>query len=132
MPTSSKATQARRRLIVALLGCGASRRQAAAVVGVHHAQISRWIERGRRTPEGEFGRFAVAVEQAEAHPTFPALPELSEPAPAELRWALRTAERVWREDALPEAHEPVIIRLGFDGEEPTPNAGSSSVRPLAD
>jgi hypothetical protein len=121
MPTPTKATEARRRLIVALLGCGASRRQAAAIAGVHHAQIGRWIERGRRTPGGRLAVFADLVEEAEAHPTLSALPELAEPAPAaELRWALRIAEREWREDAVPEAHEPAIIQLRFDGEEPTP------------
>src|SRR3954452_13159832 len=99
MPTPTKATEARRRLIVALLGCGASRRQAAAVAGVHHAQIGRWIERGRRTRGGTFALFAGLVEQAEAHPTLSALPELAEPAPAaELRWALRIAENEWRRD----------------------------------
>jgi transposase len=122
MPTPTKATEARRRLIVALLGCGASRRQAAAVAGIHHTQIARWIQRGRRTPGGTFALFADLVEQAEAHPALSALPELAEPAPsAELRWALRIAEGEWRRGELAETQEePVIIELRFDGEERTP------------
>ena len=96
MPTPSKATDARRRLIVALLGAGASQRRAA-VAGVHHSQISRWVERGHRHPGGRFSEFAAAVERAEASPILSALPEIAEPvSAADLRWALSIVQPEWQ------------------------------------
>jgi hypothetical protein len=66
------------------------------MAGVHHSQIARWIERGRRAPGGTFADFAEAVERAEASPLLQALPEIPEPvSAADLRWALAILDQEW-------------------------------------
>jgi hypothetical protein len=69
MPTTRKFSEKRRRIIVAALGCGASRRTAAQLAGVSHRTLGRWIELGARSsPGGRWREFADAVAAAEVHP----------------------------------------------------------------
>ena len=70
MPTPSKFTEAGRRLIVAALGCGASRRTASRLAGVDHQTLGRWLARGRASsPGGRWRDFHDAVLAAEAAPS---------------------------------------------------------------
>lgn len=89
MPTPSKFTEARRRLILAALGVGASRRTAAKLAGVDHQTLGRWIERGRHSsPGGRWRNFCEAVLAAEAAQPGPGLlPLPPDVSTAEIRWA---------------------------------------------
>jgi hypothetical protein len=67
VPARLKFNRAIAARVVALLAAGASRRQAAHAVGIHHSQIARWVARGdRQLGSGtRFDSFARAVHLAE-------------------------------------------------------------------
>jgi hypothetical protein len=70
----TKFTRRRREVILELLSTGASRRTAAAVAGVDHATLGRWIARGASARAGStWSEFALDVRQAEAEPKLRAL-----------------------------------------------------------
>lgn len=96
MPTPSKFTEAGRRLIVAALGCGASRRTASRLAGVDHQTLGRWLARGRASsPGGRWRDFHDAVLAAEASQPRPALlPLPPDVSTAEIRWAEKFVERI--------------------------------------
>jgi len=74
MPARSKFTAERRDRILEVLRVGASLRVAAAVAGVDHSTLLRWLERGKDAPEGSaYGQFYEAVRAAEAAPKVRAL-----------------------------------------------------------
>jgi hypothetical protein len=67
MPTRSKFTSEQREIIVEALRRGNSRRVAAALAGIDHRQIARWLRRGQDASAGSTWReFAEAVAHAEA------------------------------------------------------------------
>ena len=114
MPTPSKFTEARRRLILAALGCGASRRTASRLAGVDHQTLGRWIERGRDgSPGGRWRDFHDAVLAAEsAQPRPGLLPLPPDVSTAELRWAEKLI--FGSEWARQEVHEWLpTIQLSF-------------------
>lgn len=123
MPTPSKFTEARRRVVIAALRCGASRRTAAKLAGVHVATLCRWVERGRdASPTGRWRAFHDAVIAAEgAKPSPGLLPPPPEPTPQEIRRAKRLIARTeWApQDLLP----PVTVEVVHDG---TPIGGHTS------
>jgi transposase-like protein len=134
MPTRSKFTSERRARILEILSAGGSRRAAAAVAGIDHATLHRWLERGRKgAPGGRWHTFMRDVEQAETHPALRVLREEYDKLSDSPSVALRFLERnVWAaEDEPAPLAGPVVIRLtladesppvlgsGFDGEEMT-------------
>lgn len=53
-------------IIVQAIRAGASREAAAGLAGIGHATLYRWLAEGRSNPDGPFGKFAKAVEEADA------------------------------------------------------------------
>ena len=132
MPTRSKFTSERRGRILEVLAVGGSRRTAAAVAGIDHTTLSRWLERGRRgSPLGRWRAFLRDVEEAEKNPQLRALTEEYDKAQDSPWAAFRFLDRhdAWAEDEPPLPADPVVIRLeltdksppvlgsGFEGEE---------------
>lgn len=117
MSGRSKFTADRRKAILELLSVGASRRTAAAVAGVDHATLSRWLSRGQDAPEGSRWReFYVAVVQAEAHPRIRALEtvhrELLDNASLAWRYLERREEGYAPQPFVPPVPQgPVVIQL---------------------
>jgi transposase-like protein len=68
MPTPSKFARATASRIVELTAAGASRREVARRIGVHHTQLQRWLERGERQrgTGTRWDRFAEAMRLAES------------------------------------------------------------------
>lgn len=94
MPTPSKFTQARRTRILELLSAGASRRTAAAAVGIDHQTLSRWLARGKSASEGSrWARFLLNVEAAEAHPRLRVLQAIHDAIPDNPLLAWKFVER---------------------------------------
>jgi hypothetical protein len=118
MPTPSKFTEARRRVVLGALGCGASRRTAAKLAGIDHQTLGRWLERGQRaSPEGRWGRFYWAAVAAEADPKLRVFPNLDDEPNMSTTW--RFLERT---EFMLEREEPVRITVVLhDG---TPFLGS--------
>jgi len=120
LPTPSKFVEARRRLLLAAAAAGASRRTAARLAQIDHETLARWLRRGEGAAEGSrWRRFSDAFLAAERDPKLAAFPVIKEPLSArELGWAMRLAEREWRQQLEPEdPTEPRVIQLGF-GERP--------------
>ena len=114
MPTPSKFTEARRRLILAALACGASRRTAAALAGIDHETLARWLRRGERSSPGsrwaEFHRRAIEAEAG--MPRLGLLPLPAELSTAELRIAERLAFSEWA-PADVHAEWPIKVQVSF-------------------
>ena len=132
MPTPSKFTSERRSKILEILSAGGSRRAAAALAGVDHATLARWLARGRKAaPGGRWHTFLRDVEQAETHPLLRVLRDEYDKAQDSPMAAFRFLDRhdAWAEDEPPLPADPVVIRLkltdksppvlgsGFEGEE---------------
>ena len=132
MPTPSKFTSERRSKILEILSAGGSRRAAAALAGVDHATLARWLARGRKAaPGGRWHTFLRDVEQAETHPLLRVLRDEYDRAQDSPMAAFRFLDRhdAWAEDEPPLPADPVVIRLkltdksppvlgsGFEGEE---------------
>jgi hypothetical protein len=67
-PRPPKFTQEVRETILECLMVGSNRQTAAYIAGANPSQITRWMQRGEKTPEGQFGEFRRDVLAAEAHP----------------------------------------------------------------
>jgi len=132
VPTPSKFTSERRSKILEILSAGGSRRAAAALAGVDHATLARWLARGRKAaPGGRWHTFLRDVEQAETHPLLRVLRDEYDKAQDSPMAAFRFLDRhdAWAEDEPPLPADPVVIRLkltdksppvlgsGFEGEE---------------
>jgi hypothetical protein len=126
VPTPSKFTSERRRKILEILSAGGSRRAAAAVAGVDHATLARWLARGREAaPGGRWHTFLRDVEQAETHPLIRVLRDEYDRAQDSPMAALRFLDRhdAWAEDEPPLPADPGVIRLELTDESP-PALGS--------
>jgi transposase len=125
VPTPSKFTSERRARILEVLSAGDSRRAAAAVAGIDHATLGRWLERGRRgAPGGRWHSFMRDVEEAETHPALRVIREEYDKASDSPWAAFRYLERhdVWAEDDEPDPPDgPVVIT--FELSERPPDAG---------
>ena len=122
MPMPSKFTESRRRVILAALGCGASRRTAAKLASIDHQTLGRWIERGRTSsPGGRWRQFFEDVLAAEAAEPRPALLPL--PVETSAR-ELRIAERLifGGKVAVPDAEIPRVptVKITLADWEPEP------------
>jgi hypothetical protein len=112
VPAHLKFNRAIAARVVELLAAGASRRQAAQAVGIHHSQIARWVARGdRQLGSGtRFDSFARAVHLAETPSAPPILVALRD---QQARWeahpfeALRFLEET--EFAPPPDPEPIKV-----------------------
>jgi transposase-like protein len=92
VPRPSKFTSRRKERVLAILGAGGSRREAARAAGIDPATLRSWIRRGERsTPEGAFGRFLADVRAAESGQRLVGL----EPDRDEVSWAMGVLEREW-------------------------------------
>lgn len=125
MGRPSKFTAEHRRVVLELLKAGSSRRAAAAVAGIGHQTLLRWLKRGAEAPAGSrWAQFYLDVMQAEAEPRIRALGivyNAIEDRP-DLAWkfierrvdgfAPRTS------DALPPPESPGTIQLHFRKEPP--------------
>ncbi|MDP9235494.1 MAG: hypothetical protein M3P01_13230 [Actinomycetota bacterium] len=143
MPTPSKFTSERRSKVLEILSAGGSRRAAAAVAGVDHATLARWLARGRKAaPGGRWHTFLRDVEQAEVHLELRLLRERYDKVSDSPMAAFRYLERtVWAAEDEPDSPAgPVVIRLtlaeeslpalgsGLDGEEVTGSGADSEYR----
>lgn len=61
-PPASPTFEAHHAEILKALRAGASRVDAAREAGISSRSVDRWVERGRRDPEGVYAPFAVAVD----------------------------------------------------------------------
>ena len=103
MPNRSKFTTERRARIVERLSAGASRRTAAAAVGIDHVTLLRWLRRGETAhPEGRWAEFLRDVREAEARPKMRALASAYRGMADDPDLALRYLERSEPGFALPE------------------------------
>ncbi len=69
MPRVTKFSAERRQKILEALQIGLSRRTAAALAGIDHGTLTRWIEKGRTAEEGTmWAAFYLQVLEAEAEP----------------------------------------------------------------
>lgn len=72
---------------------GASQADAARLAGVGVRTVADWLEHGRREPEGRYGEFARAVDEARAEREMPSADELADLTEAEVRQLLSRLAR---------------------------------------
>ena len=122
MPMPSKFGSNRKQRVLAILGAGGSRREAARAAGISPTTLANWLHRGeqQRHPEGMWRRFLEDVRAAESGQRLVGL-ELDHPD--SVGWALGVLEREggeWaasRPAAEPEPARPVVIKVTFSGED---------------
>jgi len=123
MPTPSKFTAARRKVILEAKQVGASGRTAAQVAGISHETLRSWLERGRKADEGAYAEFAEAYEVAEAEPKLRALGVIWRAMPDKPDLAWKFIERREQGFAPPQPGPPpaptqVLIQLGLNDGRP--------------
>ncbi len=124
MPTRSKFTAKRRETIIEALRRGNSRRTAAALAGVDHKSITRWLQRGAEAPDGSTWRqFAEAVAHAEAAAAGEMVEIIRRDAVVEgnaksAMWWLERRDPEFRRqpstEPPPAPEGPIVIQLSFD------------------
>lgn len=120
MPTPTKFTEPVRQTVIEALKIGASLRTAAAVAGIDHKTLTRWLDKGRTAEEGSRWQvFFEACEAAIANPKMRALGLIYEKLADDANVAWKFIER--REDgyappmpqAPPPQQGPVVIQLSL-------------------
>jgi hypothetical protein len=135
VPTPTKFKAEVRQKIIQALSVGASRRTAAAIAGVDHEQIRRWMDKGKNSAEGTaYHEFYIDVISAEASPRMRALGVIYKELPDNPGLAWKFVER--REPGYeapiaaiqqPQA-TPVVVHLSFhDGSALTPSVVESFI-----
>lgn len=120
MPTPTKFTAETRQKILQALQVGASRRTAAAIAGVDHTQVQRWMKKGSDAASGtRFREFYEDVNRAEASPRMRALGVIYKELPDNPGLAWKFIERTEPGYAPPMPQmqaapaQPVLIHLSF-------------------
>ena len=120
MPAPSKFNPETRQKIIQALSVGASRRTAAAIAGVDHQTLARWLERGKTSAEGtRWHEFYMEAMEAEASPRMRALGIIYREMPDNPRLAWDYVQR--REPGyappMPNVQQalagPVVIQFSF-------------------
>jgi hypothetical protein len=133
MPTPSKFTADRRKLLIEGAELGLSRQSNSIHAGIEDATLRRWLERGRIAPEGSaFKRFREEFLAAEVAPRKKALAIVSEawPDKPDLAWKFIERREPGYAPPMPNApvHQgPVVIELKLAGGQPLAMAAADII-----
>jgi transposase len=123
---AGKFTKERRERILGALRAGLPIRRAAGFAGISAQTLYNWLERGAKAPEGEYGKFAQAIEQAQAELTQEMLGHITRAAEDDWRASAHVLERrfpdEWgkkeRHEVSGPAGEPIKIEVTWPGVPP--------------